>query len=320
MGVWIVGSDELANSRFTVSALTETVAALIALAGRRRPSPGLEDWTRRHRGAYRARIAADPVAAALIDAALRPPRIAELLAQPPHASDRTFHDELRRLRGTPLHQARRDLAVGGHLHPDLRTPDVVQRAAALLEWIWTQTLRADWTRRRHIFEADIVSRTQRLSSGGWAAAIDGMRHGIRWLGDGRLQINAYDNPPRTIVGADLMFLPSTTPRGWVSWDEPHRYAIVYPCSGLLADQRPPAPTDALAQLLGPVRANILAQLAEPRSTTQLVALTGYGLGSTGRHLKILLDARLISRRRAGRSVLYYRAELGDLLIRAGVPG
>ena len=313
MGVWLVGTDELASSRFTVSAFTETVAALIALAARRQPSPGLEDWVRTYRSDYRARVAADPVAAAFVDAALRPPRIADLLAQPPHPGDRTFHDELRRLRRTSLPRAQRDLAVDGHLHADLRTADVVDRAADLLEWVWTQTLRADWTRRRHLFEADIVSRTRRLSSGGWAAAIEGMRHEMRWLGDGRLQINAYDNPPRTIVGADLMFVPSTTSRGWAAWDEPHRYAIVYPSGGLLADDPNASPPDAVAKLIGPVRANILAQLVEPRSTTQLVALTGYGLGSVGRHLKILLDAELIARRRAGHSVLYYRTELGDRL-------
>ena len=313
MGVWLVGPDELASSRFTVSALTETVAALIALAGRRRPSPGLEDWLLAHRPEYRARIAADPVAAALIDAALRPPRIADLLARPPYPGDRTFHDELRRLRMTPLSHARRDLAVDGHLHVDLRTRDIVDRAADLLEWVWTQTLRADWTRRRHIFEADIVSRTRRLSSGGWAAAIDGMRHDMRWLGDGRLQINAHNNPPRTIVGADLVFVPSTTPRGWAAWDEPRRYAIVYPCAGLLVDEPDPSGSDSVARLIGPVRADVLALLVEPRSTTQLVALTGYGLGSVGGHLKILLDAGLVARRRAGRSVLYYRTELGGQL-------
>jgi hypothetical protein len=69
---------------------------------------------------YRARIAADPFAAALIDAGLRPPRIADLLARSPHPTDRTFHDELRRLRMTPLTQAQRDLAVDGHLHADLQ--------------------------------------------------------------------------------------------------------------------------------------------------------------------------------------------------------
>jgi len=47
-----------------------------------------------------------------------------------------------------------------------------------------------------------------------------------------------------------------------------------------------------------------------------VALTGQGLGSVGRHLKVLLDARLVQRRRAGRSVLYYRTAAGEALLEA----
>jgi DNA-binding transcriptional ArsR family regulator len=47
-----------------------------------------------------------------------------------------------------------------------------------------------------------------------------------------------------------------------------------------------------------------------------VALTGQGLGSVGRHLKVLLDARLVERRRVGRSVLYYRTAVGEALLEA----
>ena len=53
----------------------------------------------------------------------------------------------------------------------------------------------------------------------------------------------------------------------------------------------PAP---LAALLGPGRARVLILLDTPKSTTQLVALTGLGLGSVGRHLKVLLDAGLVA--------------------------
>lgn len=52
------------------------------------------------------------------------------------------------------------------------------------------------------------------------------------------------------------------------------------------------------------------------STSQLVAVTGQGLGSVGRHLKVLLDARLVERRRAGRSVLYSRTVAGEVLVTA----
>jgi DNA-binding transcriptional ArsR family regulator len=47
-------------------------------------------------------------------------------------------------------------------------------------------------------------------------------------------------------------------------------------------------------------------------------MTGQGLGSVGRHLQVLLDARLVLRRRAGRSVLYSRLAAGDALVNAQV--
>jgi DNA-binding transcriptional ArsR family regulator len=74
--------------------------------------------------------------------------------------------------------------------------------------------------------------------------------------------------------------------------------------------------ETLAALLGPARAGVLVRLDTPKSTTQLVALTGQGLGSVGRHLKVLLDAGLVRRRRAGRSVLYYRTAAGTVLVEA----
>jgi DNA-binding transcriptional ArsR family regulator len=114
----------------------------------------------------------------------------------------------------------------------------------------------------------------------------------------------------------LLFVPVTPRQGWVSWDAPHRYAVVYPCSGTLAEEDRASAPEALGRLLGPARAGVLVLLDAPKSTTQLVALTGQGLGSVGRHLKVLLDARLIRRRRAGRSVLYYRTTAGHLLVEA----
>jgi hypothetical protein len=75
-----------------------------------------------------------------------------------------------------------------------------ERAAGLLEWVWTETVLPYWPRRRHIFEADIVARTGQLSQGGWAAALDDMRPGMRWLGENRLQINTHDHPPQEVSG------------------------------------------------------------------------------------------------------------------------
>ena len=153
-------------------------------------------------------------------------------------------------------------------------------------------------------------------TGGWAAALADLRPGMRWLGEGRLQINAHDYPQRKIAGAQLLFVPVTSRQGWVSWDAPHRYAVIYPCSGVLAEAGLAPVPEALGTLLGPGRAGVLVLLDTPKSTTQLVALTGQGLGSVGRHLKVLLDACLVQRRRAGRSVLYFRTAAGETLLEA----
>ncbi|TDB88631.1 transcriptional regulator [Actinomadura sp. KC216] len=323
MGWWLINADTLAGGRFVVSALAETTASLRLLASGTAAHPGEAAWLDAHLAAYRRLLRREPVTAALLDAALGVTTkwTADFLTPPhPGAGSPAFHEELATVRRTPPERAHADLEVSlGRPPPaELRRPDVAQRLAGLLEWVWTHTVEPDWDRRRRVIEADAVARAGQLSRGGWAAALDDMRPGMRWLGDGRLQINVHDFPPRDISGARLLFVPVTPRKGWVAWEEPDpdRYMIVYPCSGPLAGAEPAAVPEALGRLLGAARAGVLVLLATPLSTTQLVALTGQGLGSVGRHLKVLLDARLIDRRRAGRSVLYYRTDAGDALVAA----
>ena len=323
MGWWQVNADTLAGSRFVVSPLAEATASLIALERGTAAHPGERAWLDAHQPAYQERLAADPVTALLVRAALGRRWIADFLTmaptgegEPTDDGEPMFGEELARMRNRSPEAARADLTVslGGPLPAKLHRPDLPERAADLLEWVWTEAVLPYWPRRRRIMEADVVARTRELSTGGWAAALVGMRPGMRWLGEGRLQINAYNYPPRRIAGAQLLFVPVTPRQGWVSWDEPHRYAVMYPCAGVLAQADPAPVPEALGALLGPARAGVLVLLDTPKSTTQLVALTGQGLGSVGRHLKVLLDARLVQRRRAGRSVLYYRTAAGDTLL------
>jgi DNA-binding transcriptional ArsR family regulator len=320
MGWWQVSADTLAESRFVISPLAEATASLIALARGTAAHPGERTWLDAHQSAYRERLAGDPVTALLVRAALGRHWIADLFTiAPAGEGEPALGEDLARVRERLPEVARADLTMslgGGPLPPSLHRSDLPERAADLLEWVWTQTVLPYWPRRRQIMEADIVARTRQLSQGGWAAALSDMRPGMRWLGEGRLQINAHNYPPRKIAGAQLLFVPVTPGQGWVSWDMPHRYAVMYPCSGVLAQADPVPVPEALSVLLGPARAGVLVLLDSPKSTTQLVALTGQGLGSVGRHLKVLLDARLVQRRRAGRSVLYYRTEAGETLLEA----
>lgn len=315
MGYWKVTTETLVRSRFTISALAETVAAVMVLRSRRR-QPGLDQWRRTHQHWFDDYLAEDVFARAFVEAALRPHWTADFVVSPPRRADRTFHDEIRRVRETPRPTVLADLEAGQEdlTGSALDVPDAADRCADVLEQVWTRTVRPDWPRRRRILEVDVVSRTHELGAHGWANALEGLRPGLRWLGDGRLRINAYDNPPREITDAELLFVPVTARQGWVGWEEPHRYAVIYPCAGVLVDDgHPPAP-EALRRLLGPARATVLSLLDSPRSTTQLVAQTGYGLGSVGGHLRVLLEARLVRRSRAGRSVLYYRTTLGEALV------
>ncbi|MER6606540.1 winged helix-turn-helix domain-containing protein [Streptomyces sp. NPDC000927] len=322
MGLWEINTDTLAGSRFVVSPLAETVAALKSLERGSAGHPGERSWLDVHLPAYRARQAADPVAALLVPVALCGSWNADFITPTPTGEGTpTFEEELAPVRATTPERARSDLvmSLGDRPFPRLLDRDDLARSAAdVLHWVWRHTVLPDWPRRRRIIEADVVARTGQLSRDGWAAALSGLRPGMRWLGGSRLRINAHDYPPRQLSGARLLLVPVTQKAGWVSWaDDALRYAIVYPCSGALADADRARVPDALGRLLGPARAAVLVLLAQPKSTTQLVALTGQGLGSVGRHLKVLLDSGLVDRRRAGRSVLYFRTDAGDVLVEAG---
>lgn len=320
MGWWQVNADTLARGRFVVSPLAETTASVLSLELDTAAHPGERGWLDAHRGAYQERRAESRVVAQLIRAALARHWIPGFItAAPAGCGEPEFAGELAGIRSMSDEMVANDLATvlaGSPQAGLLNTPGIARQAADLLEWVWADAVAPYWPRRRTIIEADIVARTTKLSQGGWAAALADMRPGLRWLGEGRLQINAYGNPPRKISGAELFFVPVTLQRGWVAWDEPRRYAVMYPCSGALAHPDSAAAPETLAALLGPARAAILVLLGTPKTTTQLVTLTGQRLGSVGRHLKILWDAGLLHRRRAGRTVLYYRSEAGELLVGA----
>ncbi|MBL1107416.1 winged helix-turn-helix transcriptional regulator [Streptomyces sp. 5-8] len=323
MGWWQLNADTLARSRFVISPLAETFACLKLLHAGEGAHPGEQAWLRAHLPAYRAWLAADPVTALLVRAGLGREWIADFLTPAPRDGE-AFAEEVARVRSVAPAAARAHLrtSLAGPLPAELDRDDLTERAAGLLERVWEETVRPYWGRRRRVLEADVVARTAQVSRGGWVSALDSLRPGrTRWLGENRLQINLHEYPPREISGAELLFVPVTAQRhGWVSWDDGERYAVIYPCAGVLADVTDRTVPASLGALLGAARAGVLVLLDSPLSTSHLTAVTGQGLGSVGRHLKVLRDAGLVERRRAGRSVLYTRTAAGDVLVEAGQGG
>lgn len=322
MGTWRVTSDLLARARFAVSPMAEIVGALGALE---QPlDPAERAFRAAHHVAFEAMLGSCPVRRDLIACSFRPRRgkqpawLANYLCFPPAERDLTFESELATVAATPPDALRADLAetTGGPLPRSLETADVAAEAVALLGWIWTQTLATDWPRRERLLRADIVARTGQLARHGWAVVLRDLGKGREWVGDGQLRINRYDRPTRVLpTDADLVFIPTTSPGSWVGWTEPLRYAIYYPVSGRLAVTGE-ATGGGLGRLIGTNRAALLRLLDQPLGTTHLAASSGLPVGAVGNHLRVLLDAGTVARRRSGRNVLYWRTALGEALVAA----
>ncbi len=288
MGWWQMNADTVARSRFVISPLAETFASLRLLHTGTATHPGERAWLAAHLPAYRHRLARDPVTALLVRAGLGRNWIADFLTPTPRYGE-TFEEAVARVRTVAPGLAREHLVRSrpGPLPAALADrDDLPERAAELLTHVWEEAVLPYWDRRRRVLEADVVARTAQVSRGGWAAVLDALRPGTRWLGDNRLQVNAHEYPPREISGAELVFVPVTPKAGWVAWEESERYAVIYQCAGALAGVDGPdgwhgTASAALGALLGPARAAVLVLLDSPHSTTQLTAVTGQTLGSVG---------------------------------------
>jgi len=314
---FLVDADTLATARFGTSQLIETVSALEMLQGPAKP--WYRAWKDQHCAAFQAQLAAQPVWAALVDSAFGRSWIADFLTVPPLEPDQLLSDELELLTCLDDDRIRADLrVVRSPLPAVLRSSTGLAAAVAeLLVWVWKETVEPDWPRRLRVLRADIVSRTSRLSEQGWSGVLRGLGPDVRWLGNGRIQVNRWDYPETDVRGRDLMFIATHSPMVTVSWRKPERFALSYPVTGIFAGtETPPEP---LVQLLGRNRARILVEAAEPVSTTFLVATTGLSLATVSDHLRVLTDAGLLERRRSGRSVLYWQSDTGRRVVRRPAP-
>lgn len=320
MGVWHVPADLLAQARFLVSPKAEVTGALAALLQPQDPTE--RGFHSAHGQAFAQMLHEHPARAHVLDASFRPRSptragwVAHYLALPPRIAGVTIGEEIALVTEIAETSLREDLEVTSGRPFPAGDFSAVTAAAELIEWVWTHTLATDWPRRQRTLEADVVARTSQLARRGWAEVLQGLGKDREWLADGRLQINRYDLPHRTLpADADLCFVPVLATASWVGWDDEGRHAVYYPVVGRLASAGDDS-TGGLDRLIGANRALLLRLLDSPTSTSGLAAQTDLPLGSVGDHLAVLLRAGAVLRRRSARSVLYWRSPLGDGLVAA----
>jgi DNA-binding transcriptional ArsR family regulator len=321
-----VGAEDLVRTRFALSPVFELQNVLRALTGpHRRGVP--EAWLARLRPRF-ARLRADDPAVDAVLALHTEQEGATFLCPPPDRLGQTIDDDLAALRAAPPAAARVEIEfylarrsdTGAAARAVLTGPDVLERLAVALSATWSGLLADDWPRMRLLCERDVVHRAAELGRAGWAAALDGLHPKVSWR-DGGIEIDGRTRDTIALAGRGLLLVPSVFVWPEIAFyaDEPWPKAIVYPARGvatLLEDGPRPAPGH-LPALLGRSRALLLDSLADAASTSQLARAFGMTTGAVGDHLAVLLRSGLVTRARAGRSVLYVRTALGDSLIEGG---
>ncbi|WP_067476228.1 helix-turn-helix domain-containing protein [Actinomadura hibisca] len=321
-----LGVEDLADTRFAVSALAETVLSLRVWL-----LPGYYvlqlPWLRQARAAL-GDLDIGPLLA-LVGAHRAVP---DFLTARPAEPVAEFAAELERVRAVPPAKVAADVraALQGRPVPPvlaggLARPALLRdRLAELLQDYWSVALEPHWPRMRGVLEADMLYRAQQLTRGGARLLFADLHRTIGWR-DGMLRLElSYPHRELTIpvTGRGVCLMPALfvkTPGLPLDPDEPP--TVLYPARGIATvwETAPPPPPGVLAALLGRPKAQILGCLDRPASTTDLARRLGVTPGAVSQHLAVLHGAGLVAKARTGRSVLYARTGTGDRLLR-GAPG
>jgi hypothetical protein len=319
---FLLGVEDLADTRFAISPLHELVIGLRVLR-----APGLFPLHRPWRESVLQGL--DPADARLLSAL-----VAQTLALPDFLTPRpttfapTIEEELAAVRATPPEFVRRDLLAAHAPHPlpdalrgavapgDAAVTELVDELCELLLRYWESALLPAWPRIRLILETDVTHRARRLATGGAQSLFSDLHRNVRWQG-GALRIGQMIGRHDVDgAGRGLRLIPSLfvhKPAPPVGAEQPPK--LTYPGRGAatLWEPVPEPDASALTALLGAPRTTVLRLLAEPLPTVEIARLLGVTPSAVSQHLKVLHTTGLVTRARDGRRVLYRRSALGDRL-------
>jgi DNA-binding transcriptional ArsR family regulator len=321
----VFGQDDPARTRFVVSPLFETMAALRVLL-----EPGRQRYHLPWLEAVRPEVEQLDLRPLL---ALSPRHgwTPDFLNPAPAGPGTGVSWQLAQVNATPDDQVAREIERsltergGQPVPPDawrLLDDPASSRAllTGLLEQCWRLLIEPHWPRLREFLDADVAYRTQILADYGLERVLADLHPRAHWTGQA-LIIQGFEPGRCLLQGAGLLLMPSVFL--WPSLapvtDPPSRPTLAYPARGI-AELWQPARTlqsDALARLLGRTRAALLESLAEPASTHTLARRHGLAASTVSEHLAALRDARLVSSRRQRHAVMYQQTRLGTALAAGG---
>ncbi|WP_019549802.1 ArsR/SmtB family transcription factor [Streptomyces sulphureus] len=322
---FVLGVEDLADTRFALSPLHETLLSLRVLQ-----DPGLSalhlPWRRSVLGGLGALDTG-----LLMSLVARRRTIPDFLTpQPAHFAPH-FEDQLDAVGRTSPARVRHDLAAA-HAPDPLPEPlrDAVDEAdvarlrdavCTLLLRYWRTAVAPHWPRIQLLLETDMTYRARQLATGGLRLLFADMHPNLRWRG-GVLHIDGMLGGHRVDAsGRGLLLLPSVFAHKPAPPAGPEvQPRLVYPSRGVatLWEEPPAAEPAELASLLGPPRARLLVLLEEPLATAELARRLRVTPSAVSQHLRVLHGTGLVTRAREGRRVLYRRSRLGDLLTGAAV--
>jgi DNA-binding transcriptional ArsR family regulator len=317
MVTFVFSIDAVLQCRFGISPVGEVLAALRATSV---AAPGASHfaWLRQRRGTLEE-LHRDYDLAPLRALLPKHGTCPDFLNPLPDAPLASIEDELQRIAATPrelarteIEQAVADRDIDPRLLRVLRSRDAPAHLAELLQAVWERLLEPSWPEVRDVLERDVAFRSRHLAEGGLVRLFTDLSPRVSLHGR-RLRVQQRTVATVELGAVGLLLVPSAfyTPQVATMLQPP---ALIYPARGSAALLGHDAYDDAaLGRLLGSTRAQILTVLTEPTSTASLAQRLERSPGNIADHLSVLLQSGLVSRRRAGRRVLYARTPLGSAI-------
>lgn len=307
--------------RFALNPLTEALESVRTL--RRPAAHGIhQPWVRRARAALATNGADVQALLSLLGGTGYAP---DFLAPTGHEPDPSVDSQLAAVRATDPAQVERELrqaaaeplmSAGGRRVAALLAEDPERALVQLSDQLttyWNLTMAPVWPRVRAVCVTDSARSARSMGERGVRAALADLHPAFSWDGD-TLVVKTRHAHTAELDGRGLVLVPSvfTWPRMSVVADPPWQPTIFYPPAGVgaLWERRRRTP-EPVRRLLGSRRADILAGLTIPETTTSLAARLTIAPATVSHHLAVLSETALVTATRVGREVFYIRSSLGE---------